>query len=589
MTVPERPLTLRLFPLVGRALSIALVLSAPLLAAEPADLILHGGKVVMVNNRFDIAEAAAVRDGAIVAVGTDEEILRHKGEKTTVVDLAGKMVLPGLIDSHVHPAGASMHEFDHPIPAMESVADVLDYVRARAKALPAGEWITVRQVFITRLREQRYPTRKELDDAAPGHPVAFSTGPDAAVNSLALKLSGIDRDFKETGAGKIERDESGEPTGVIRSAGRYLKIKDPPSRKASEGERDARLRELFADYNRFGITGVIDRNCSAGGQQQYERLRDAGNLTVRVRMSRSLSVGQPVEKIVADVETLANDPAFTGDDAMLKILGVKVFLDGGMLTGSAYMREPWGVSRIYGIDDNKYRGLLYIPPETLVPAVKACAERGLAFTAHSVGDGAVHALLDAYEKVNETVPIGPTRSSLTHSNFMSREAVERCAKLKVPVDIQPAWLYLDTHTLVRQFGEERLRYFQPLKSLFEAGAIAGGGSDHMQRIDALKAVNPYHPFLGMWVALTRRSRYHATPLHLEEALSREQVIRFYTWNNAYLMKLEDKVGSLEPGKRADLVVIDRDLLTCPVDDVKETTVVATYLDGRQVYPATTTP
>ena len=159
-----------------------LVIAVPLAAADvPADLILHGGQVVTVNSRFDIAEAVAVRGGAIVAVGTDEEILRHKGDKTAIVDLAGKMVLPGLIDSHVHPGGASMHEFDHPIPAMESVADVLDYVRARAKALPAGEWITIRQVFITRLREQRYPTRKELDDAAPDHPVAVSTRPPAPV------------------------------------------------------------------------------------------------------------------------------------------------------------------------------------------------------------------------------------------------------------------------------------------------------------------------------------------------------------------------------------------------------------------------
>jgi len=553
-------------------------------AAERADLILHSGKVATVNQTFDIVQSVAVRDGKILAAGTDDEVLTLRGDGTVLVDLKGKFVLPGLIDSHVHPGSASLHEFDHPIPAMETVADVLDYIRGRTKVVPEGEWITVRQVFITRLREQRYPTRKELDEAAPKHPVAFSTGPDASVNSLALQRSGIDRTQpQETGGGKIERDASGEPTGILRSASRYLKIKAPPARTPTAAEKDERLRTLFADYNRWGITGVIDRNCGLDGQEQYLRLRDAGTLTVRVRMSRSLNVAQSVDKIVADVDKLAADPAFTANDPLVKILGVKVFLDGGMLTGSAYMREPWGVSQIYGIDDNQYRGLLYVPSETLVPAVKACAERGLAFTAHSVGDGAVHALLSAYEEVNKTVPIPPTRSSLTHSNFMSREAVEQCARLKVPVDIQPAWLYLDTHTLVQQFGVDRLRYFQPLKSLFEAGAIAGGGSDHMQRIDAWNSVNPYHPFLGMWVALTRQSRFHDAPLHLEEALTREQVIRFYTWNNAYLMKLEDQVGSLEPGKRADLVILDRDLLTCPIDKVRETKVVATYLDGRKVY------
>jgi predicted amidohydrolase YtcJ len=562
-------------------LLIAVVPALP--AAEPADLIVHSGKVVTVNGRFDVAQAMAVRGGRIVAVGNDAEVMVHKGDGSVVVDLAGKMVLPGLIDSHVHPASASMHEFDHPIPAMESIADVLAYVRERAKVVPEGEWITLRQVFITRLKEQRYPSRAELDEAAPKHLVAFATGPDASVSSLVLKKFGIDRDFKETGAGKIERDASGEPTGIIRSAGRYAQIGSSPSKKVTQADRDGRLKELFADYNRYGITGVIDRNCSLEGQEQYLRLKEAGQLSVRVRMSRALDANRSLEAVVADLDKIAADPAFTSKDPQAAILGVKIFLDGGMLTGSAYMREPWGVSQIYGIDDNMYRGLLYVQPEVLVPVVKACAERGLAFTAHSVGDGAIHALLSAYDEVNRTTPIGPTRSSLTHSNFMSREAVEMCARLKVPVDIQPAWLYLDTRTLVRQFGQERLRYFQPLKSLFEAGAIAGGGSDHMQRIGAIDSVNPYHPFLAMWVALTRQAKWYEGQLHSEEALSREQVIRFYTWNNAYLMKLEDQIGSLEVGKRADFVVVDRDLLTCPVDEVRDTQVLATYLNGRPVF------
>ncbi len=152
-----------------------------------ADLILHHGRVVTVNQQFAIAEAVAVKDGRIAAVGTNAEILRLKKPGTTLVDLAGKMVLPGLIDSHVHSTGASMYEFDHPIPDMESIAGVLAYVRARAAALAPGEWITLSQVFITRLREQRYPTRQELDQAAPRNPVCFRTGPDAALNSLALK------------------------------------------------------------------------------------------------------------------------------------------------------------------------------------------------------------------------------------------------------------------------------------------------------------------------------------------------------------------------------------------------------------------
>ena len=260
-----------------------------------------------------------------------------------------------------------------------------------------------------------------------------------------------------------------------------------------------------------------------------------------------------------------------------------MFLDGGMLTGSAYMRQPWGVSRMYAIDDPEYRGVLFIPRERLVPLVRAAVESGMQFTAHSVGDGAVHALLDAYEEVNKDIPVAPTRPCLTHANFMSREAIDQAARLGALVDVQPAWLYLDTRTLAGHFGLERLRYFQPLKSLFAAGVTIGGGSDHMQKIGSLRSINPYNPFLAMWVAITRRARDFEGPLNAGEALSREQAIRFYTINNAHFLFLEDRIGSLEAGKQADFVVIDRDLLTCPEDEIREARALSTYLDGRSVY------
>jgi predicted amidohydrolase YtcJ len=270
---------------------------------------------------------------------------------------------------------------------------------------------------------------------------------------------------------------------------------------------------------------------------------------------------------------------------MLQIIGIKTYLDGGMLTGSAYMRQPWGVSQIYAIRDPQYRGVLFIPKERLLQIVKTTLDSGLQFTAHSVGDGAVHTLLDVYEQLNRARPIKDNRPCITHSNFMSEEAVKKCAELGVSVDIQPAWLYLDTRTLVAQFGYDRLRWFQPLRSLFEAGVIAGGGSDHMQKIGSLRSINPYNPFLAMQTAITRRARWYEGQLHPEEALSREQAIRFYTSNNAWLLFRENEAGTLEPGKRADLIVVDRDLLTCPEDQISETNVLRTYLDGKLVFSA----
>ena len=568
--------------LLGLAGAPAALQSAGSAAPEtPADLVLTGGRIVTADDRFRVVTGMAVRAGRVASVGTDAEVLAHVGPCTRRVALDGAMLLPGLIDSHTHPIGAAMTEFDHEIPVMEGIADVLAYVRGRASVVPKGEWITLRQVFITRLKEQRYPTRQELDAAAPEHPVLFSTGPDAALNSLALRRSEISAGFRppDGGAGKVETDPAtGEPTGILRNLTRYVRVTGA-SRTPTRAEEEGRVLDLFRDYLRNGITTIADRNASASALDLYARLRRADRLPLRVFASHSLSAGSS-DQVEEQLRRIALHP-LRREDPRLRIIGVKTFLDGGMLTGSAYMRRPWGVSSIYSITDPEYRGLLFIPEDRLRHMVRATVRHGLQFTAHSVGDGAVHALLNAYEGVNAEYAVRPTRPCITHSNFMSEEAVKSAARLGVCVDIQPAWLYLDARTLTDHFGYDRLRWFQPLKSIFRAGGVAGGGSDHMQKIGGLRSVNPYNPFLAMWVAITRQARNYEGRLHPEEALSRQEAVRFYTGNNAYMLFREHEIGSLEPGKRADFIQIDRDLLTCPVDDIRDTRVLRTWVDGRE--------
>ncbi|MGI8604771.1 MAG: amidohydrolase [Verrucomicrobiales bacterium] len=555
------------------------------------DVIFHGARIITTDASFSSHQAMRIKEGRIAGLGTDAEILAGKEAQTRLVDLGGKTVLPGLIDSHVHP-GAAMTEFDHPIPTMESIDDVLAYVRSRAEVLPEGEWIEIRQVFITRLREQRYPTRAELDAAAPNNPVLFATGPDASLNSAALRLSGIDRDFRvaDGGPGYVEKDASnGELTGILRGCTRYVKVVPrKESKKPTEEDHLRRTIELFKDYNARGITAIADRNAEPDAIARYAKMRDSGELSVRLFVSASIANLGPIETIQERIRSVAGHSlrkGNTADSAMLRLIGIKTFLDGGMLTGSAYMREPWGVSKIYGITDPMYRGVLQIPRERLVPMVRTAMESGLQFTAHSVGDGAVHLLLDVYRELSREMPrqFRATRPCITHCNFMSAGAIDELAQLGAVADIQPIWLHLDAHTLEAQFGRDRLRYFQPLRSLFAAGAVVGGGSDHMQKIGAERAVNQYNPFLGIWIAISRRARGLEAPVHLEEALTREQALRFYTANNAHLLFVEKEIGSLEPGKLADFIVIDTDILKCPVDDIPKIKVLRTFLGGREVF------
>jgi predicted amidohydrolase YtcJ len=541
------------------------------------------GKIVTVDSRFRIADAIGIRGDRVLAVGRYGEVSRFASAHTVQVDLQGKTVLPGLMDSHSHAFDAAIYEFDHEIPTMETIADVLAYIRARAAVSKPGDWIELRQVFVTRLRDQRFPTRAELDAAAPQNPVYFGTGPDASVNSLALKVSGIDKNFQiaDGKPGRIERDADGEPTGILRSCSRLVKIKSGEKLPTEEDRRN-RLKMLLADYNAVGITSISERDLGDEGVEAYRHLRDAGELTCRTYVMYSVDAQMPMDQIQARMLKAARSPLHEYNN-MLWVRGTKSYMDGGMLTGSAYMLKPWGISKVYSIDDPNYRGMRYIEPGKLYQMARFALEHDLQFTAHSVGDGAVDAMIEAYAEVNNNFPVRPGRPCITHANFMSAEMIQKMKQLGIVVDLQPDWLWLDGATLEKQFGNDRMTYFQPYKSLFEAGVPVGGGSDHMQKIGSFRSINPYNPFLGMWITLTRQPRWTNEPLHPEQRITREQAIRLYTINNAYLTFAEKEKGSLEAGKLADLIVLDKDILRCPIEDIKTIQVERTYLGGKLIY------
>lgn len=575
--------------------AVALWLPIEATAADPAkaDLVIKNAKVITVDREFRLAEAVAIKGDRIVAVGTSAEIAAHQGEGTRVIDAGGKTVMPGLYDSHVHPLGASSSEKDHPIPAFRSLADVTSYIKERAKVQPAGSWIVVRYAFPTRLDESRFPTRAELDAIAPDHPVLHQGGPAGVANSKALELSGVTRDTPDPPAGKIVKNpKTGEPTGMLRNA--YSVLKDLP-RDAYSGdsaEESSLVKELFRRYNARGLTSIADRSANPTALKIYRALRDRGELTVRVNATRVLS--PPTggrEAIAKELNALAaydttgepNGPTGVGDH-WVRIGPLKIFLDGGMLNGTAYMREPWGVGPAYQITEPEYRGLMFLDREVLGMVAEEVARRGWRMTAHCAGEAGMDELLTAYERADRAVGIRGRRWLITHANFTSAENLRRCAELGVGADLQPAWLWKDSRTLLKVLGKDRMAWFHPYRKWIAAGLTIGGGSDHMIRLDAIEATNPWDPWLGIWVAVTRETE-GAGVLNPDQKLTRTEALRFYTIENARLHFEERDKGSIEPGKLADLILVDRDPLTCPEGDLRGTQVLWTMVGGQFVYQA----
>lgn len=560
-------------------------------ADDPATLIVHNGKVLTVDAKFTRAEAVAVREAKIVAVGSNADILKLRGPNTSVIDAGGRTVMPGLYDSHVHPVGAATSEAAKPMAVWGSLAEVKQYVRKQAETTPKGQWIVLRYAFPTRLADARFPTRAELDEVAPDHPVLYHAGPAGVVNSQALKVSGVTKDTPNPPDGVVVKDpKTGEPTGMLRNAYGVLKRVPGEADGLSADEKRAAVKKLFAAYNAEGLTSVADRNAGRSDLDLYLRLQKDRELTVRVNVSRGFAPGGTREEVVKRFDALPGDdrrggPTGAGDE-WVRVGPIKLFLDGGMLNGTAFMRDPWPQGATYQVTQDDYRGLLFIQPKQLELVVGEAARRRWQVTAHCAGERGMDILLDAYETVNRTTPISELRYCITHANFPSKMNLERCKALGVCADVQPAWLYKDGRTLAGVLGKDRMRWFQPYKTWLGHTTI-GGGSDHMLRHDPLRSTNPWSPWLGMWVAVTRATE-RGDQHEPTEALTREQAIRLYTINNAYLHHEEGEKGSLEVGKLADLIVLDRDLLTCQAAGLKDVKVEYTVVGGQVVYRRPTT-
>ena len=543
----------------------------------PADTLYYNGTIITMWDERPVVECMTVSSGRVLDVGTTQMVGRKTGPRTRQVNLHGKTVIPGLIDSHVHPIKAALAEADGEIPVLQS----FEAVRRHIEAQPAAEGlIFVPKVYSTRLQERRYPDRWEIDEYSKERPVMLDNGYAAVLNSAALELAGISAETSDPFNGKLVRNDAGEPTGLIIGA-RQLVAPLLEAQTYSHPQMVSALAEMQGAYKRAGLTSVVDRSQTAAGFRAYQQLWREGKLQVRTSVTRVINAERPVEEVLAEIEGIG---AVTGHgDEMFRVGSLKVVLDGGILLGTAYMRTPYGENtQVYGFEDPDYRGELRISPGNLEEIVTLAARLGWQMTAHTTGGGSTDILLDAYEAVNRKIPIKGRRFTLTHANFLSGDAIRRAAALGVVADMQPAWYHFDGPALAGVLGTSRMGTLQPYRSIIDAGVVVAGGSDHMIKFDAKESVNPYDPFFGMWMTVTRTAA-DGSVHNPEQRISREEALRMWTLNAAYLTFEEDVKGSLEPGKYADFVIIDRDILTCAEAELRDTGVLSTILGGLEVY------
>jgi predicted amidohydrolase YtcJ len=583
---------LKTIALIGLVAGVGVAQALPAGAAEPAaDLVVVNGKVLTGDSKSTTAEAVAVRNGVFVFVGPSAEARKLAGEATRVIDARGKLVVPGLIEGHIHATGAARGEAVQPFVQLGSIAEMQDWVRRRARELPEGEWVQIPRADLTRLEERRFPTRAELDAASPDRPVAFNwqyaNRQVQVLNTAALDAAGITRETPDPRGGKIVKDAKGEPTGVLEDP-HGLISKFLTRKPVSDAQVLDQFERVLRSYNEVGITSVNERHTNVEGHRLYEALKAKGRLTVRATTTIGLRSDGTVEGTEKFIKAL---PFRFGDgDDWVRVGPLKIMVDGGILYGTAYMHEPYGpkAAPLYLLSDPNHRGALTLSAEQVTNMIRTGHRLGWQMCSHVTGDAGVDLVLDAVEAANRDSPIKGRRYTLIHAYFPTPTAVRRAAELGVCVDTQPAWYYKDGDALSSALGPSRLEHFIGVEDWLRGGVKVALNSDHMQGVDPDKSLNPFNPFLTMYTAITRKTE-HGQVFGPEQKVSRESALRMMTLDAAYLNFDETRKGSIEVGKLGDLAVLSDDLMTCDAERIKAIRALFTVVGGKVVYEAGSGP
>ncbi len=538
----------------------------------PAELVLTHGVVYTLDPARPWAEALAIADGRLVAVGSHDEVMRRRGSATRVVDLHGQLVLPGFHDTHVHPVTGGIELGQCALAGIGTQAALEAALRECVKALGGqGEaaWLLGGGWELT-LFPQANPSRQWLDAIAPDVPAFLysADGHSAWLNSEGLRRAGITAQTPDPPNGRIERDAAGEPSGTLRESAAALvepHLPELPSEAYVEG-----LRRGLAMANRFGITGIHDAAAGPAVLAAYERLYDDDELTARVVAALPIDPLRGPEQLRALVER-----RYRARRSRLRADVIKIFADGVIEAGTAALLAPYEGA----LADRVGAGEPTLSPEALEAMVVAAERRGFDVHVHAIGDRAVRMALDAFEAAIERNLPRKRRHVIAHLELVDPADIPRFRALGVAACVQPLWAYADPYIndlTIPVLGPERSRWLYPIGSLLAAGATVVAGSDW--------SVSSMDPLAGIEVAITRRGvgEGEGAAWIPEEVATLPAMLAAYTVHGAWLGDW-DEVGSLSEGKRADLAVIKGNLFELPPHRIHEAEVVTTLIDGEVVF------
>ena len=551
-------------------------------AATPPDLILAHGTVITVDSRDSIAQAVAIRDGRILAVGSDATILALQGAQTRIIDLHGRTLTPGLIDTHAHVADGGLGELYHvQLSDATNVADIVQRIRARVGQLKPGEWLQGEGWDEGKLAERRYVLATDLDAVSPDNPVwlEHTTGHYGAANSYALRLAKITAATRDPPSGTIDRDAAGHPSGVLKEQAQELVTDLIPAPSAAQ-RRNGILTSLQT-LHREGITAVKDPLIDQPTWDAYRQVLDAGQLSEHVCVL--WGAGTTLTSARAALKSIAAQPRpphSLGDGRLLSC-GAKIFMDGSGGARTAWVYQDWNRDRTQIDQGNS--GYPLVEPQVYREQVRLFHEAGVQVGTHAVGDHAIDWVVDTYAQVLRDKPTHGLRHSIIHANIPSDHAIAVMAGLQRQYDagypeMQPPFMWWIGDIYAANFGSARSQRLEPLRTLEARGVHWSGGSDY--------PVTPLAARYGLWAAAERQTlkgTFGSQPFGTAESVDIHSALRAYTAAAAPQLFLEGRIGAIEAGKDADIAVWDQNPYAMPSQEIQHLHCVMTLFRGTVVY------